>query len=129
VRWIDGKQGDDAITDVRAFAHLTDADIESLAVELDAIRLDIEDSLGERDARCVRRTIAAQRTLEVAGWVILAASSKRSAWWAGAITLAVAKIVENMEIGHNVIVFGASDAGRMCRFNAGGIVAFCLRRL
>jgi len=40
-----------AITDVPAFAHLTDADIENLAVELDAIRLDIEDSLGERDAR------------------------------------------------------------------------------
>ncbi|MGB7109295.1 MAG: hypothetical protein WBD77_01810, partial [Mycobacterium sp.] len=39
-----------AITDVPAFAHLTDADIDNLAVELDAIRLDIEDSLGERDA-------------------------------------------------------------------------------
>ena len=56
-----------AITDVPAFAHLTDADIENLAVELDAIRLDIEDSRGERDARYIRRTIAAQRALEVAG--------------------------------------------------------------
>ena len=92
-----------AISDVSAFAHLTDADIESLAVELDTIRLGIEDSLGERDARYIRRTIAAQRTLEVAGRVILAASSKRSAWFAGAITLGVAKIVENMEIGHNVM--------------------------
>jgi fatty acid desaturase len=92
-----------AITDVPAFAHLTDADIENLAVELDSIRQDIEDSLGERDARYIRRTIAAQRTLEVAGRVILAASSKSSAWWAGAITLGVAKIVENMEIGHNVL--------------------------
>ncbi|MBV8927504.1 MAG: fatty acid desaturase [Mycobacteriaceae bacterium] len=92
-----------AITDVPAFAHLTDADIENLAVELDAIRQDIEDSLGERDARYIRRTIAAQRTLEVAGRVILAASSKRSAWWAGAATLGLAKIIENMEIGHNVM--------------------------
>ena len=92
-----------AISDVSAFAHLTDADIESLAVELDTIRLGIEDALGERDARYIRRTIAAQRTLEVAGRVILAASSKRSAWFAGAITLGVAKIVENMEIGHNVM--------------------------
>ena len=92
-----------AISDVPAFAHLTDADIESLAVELDAIRQDIEDSRGERDARYIHRTIAAQRTLEVAGRVILAASSKRSAWLAGAATLAVAKIVENMEIGHNVM--------------------------
>jgi NADPH-dependent stearoyl-CoA 9-desaturase len=92
-----------AITDVPAFAHLTDADIENLGVELDAIRQDIEDSLGERDARYIRRTIAGQRALEVAGRVILAASSKRSAWWAGAATLALAKIIENMEIGHNVM--------------------------
>jgi linoleoyl-CoA desaturase len=92
-----------AITDIPAFAHLTDADIESLAVELDAIRRDIEDSLGESDVRYIRRTIAAQRALEVAGRVMLAASSKRSAWWAGAATLGFAKIIENMEIGHNVM--------------------------
>ena len=92
-----------AITDVPAFAHLTDADIENLAVELDAIRQDIEDSRGERDSRYIRRTIAAQRALEVAGRLMLAASSKRSAWWAGTVTLGVAKIVENMEIGHNVM--------------------------
>jgi fatty acid desaturase len=92
-----------AITDVDVFAHLTDADIENLAVELDAIRQDIEDSRGERDARYIRRTIAGQRLLEVAGRVLLAASSRRSAWWAGTVTLGVAKIIENMEIGHNVM--------------------------
>jgi NADPH-dependent stearoyl-CoA 9-desaturase len=92
-----------AITDVDEFAHLTDADIESLAVELDAIRQDIEDSRGARDARYIRRTIAAQRALEVVGRLLLAASSRRSAWWAGTATLGVAKIVENMEIGHNVM--------------------------
>lgn len=52
-----------AISDVDVFAHLTDADIENLAVELDAIRQDVEDSRGERDARYIRRTIAAQRAL------------------------------------------------------------------
>ena len=92
-----------AITDVPAFAHLTEADIENLAVELDAIRLDIEDSRGERDSRYIRRTIAAQRALEVAGRLMLAAGSRRSAWWAGTLTLGVAKIIENMEIGHNVM--------------------------
>lgn len=50
-----------AITDVDVFAHLTDADIENLAAELDAIRRDVEESRGERDARYIRRTIAAQR--------------------------------------------------------------------
>ena len=92
-----------AITDVPAFAHLTDADIDNLAVELDAIRLDIEDSLGARDARYIRHTIAAQRALDVAGRLMLAGSSRRSAWWAGTVTLSLAKIIENMEIGHNVM--------------------------
>jgi NADPH-dependent stearoyl-CoA 9-desaturase len=92
-----------AITDVDVFTHLSDTDIENLAYELDAIRQDIEDSRGERDARYIRRTIAAQRTLEVAGRLALAASSRRSAWWAGTLTLTLAKIIENMEIGHNVL--------------------------
>ncbi len=92
-----------AVSDVPVFAHLTEADIDNLGVELDAIRQDIEDSLGDSDARYIHRTIAAQRTLEVAGRVILAASSKRTAWWAGAATLGLAKIIENMEIGHNVM--------------------------
>ncbi len=92
-----------AITDVDVFTHLTDTDIDNLATELDAIRQDIEDSRGERDARYIRRTIAAQRALEVAGRLLLAAGSRRSAWWAGTATLGVAKIIENMEIGHNVM--------------------------
>ena len=86
-----------AITDVPAFAHLTDADIENLAVELDAIRQDIEDSRGERDSRYIRRTIAAQRALEVAGRLMLAASSKRSAWWAG--TADVGPVQDHREHG------------------------------
>ncbi|MBU8809923.1 fatty acid desaturase family protein [Mycolicibacterium goodii] len=92
-----------AVTDVPAFAHLTEADIENLGLELDAIRQDIEDSRGERDARYIRRTIAAQRTLDLAGRLMLTASKRRSAWWAGTVTLGVAKIIENMEIGHNVM--------------------------
>ena len=92
-----------AITDVPAFTHLTDADIETLAAELDAIRRDIEDSRGASDARYIRRTIAGQRALEITGRLLLAGSSKRAFWWAGASALGVAKIIENMEISHNVM--------------------------
>jgi len=92
-----------AITDISAFAHLTNADIDALAVDLDAIRLDIEYSLGERDARYIRRTIGAQRALEVAGRLMLTVGSKRLARWTGTVTVGLAKIVENMEIGHNVM--------------------------
>ncbi|SOJ57739.1 NADPH-dependent stearoyl-CoA 9-desaturase [Mycobacterium simulans] len=92
-----------AISDASVLSHLTDADIDGLAAELDAIRAEIEDCGGERDARYIYRTIALQRALEVAGRVVLAASSRRWAWWAGAATLGLAKIIENMEIGHNVM--------------------------
>src|SRR5574337_75349 len=92
-----------AITDIEVFAHLTDADVENLAAEFDAIRRDVEDSRGARDARYIRRTIAGQRALEVAGRMLLAVSSRRTAWWAGTVTLSLAKIIENMEIGHNVM--------------------------
>ena len=92
-----------AISDLETFAHLTDADVEALAVELDAIRRDVENSLGESDARYIHRTIAAQRVCEVAGRLLLAFGSRRTAWWAGVGALALAKIIENMEIGHNVL--------------------------
>ena len=92
-----------AITDIEEFSHLTDADLENLAHELDAIRRDVEDSLGERDARYIHRAITAQRLLEISGRVLLAFGSRRPAWWAGTLTLALAKIIENMEIGHNVM--------------------------
>ena len=55
-----------AIADIAAYAHLSEADIEALGDELDSIRRDIEDSLGERDAAYIRRTILFQRTLDVA---------------------------------------------------------------
>ena len=92
-----------AISDIEEFSHLTDADIEALGRELDTIRRDVEESLGDRDARYIHRTIAAQRALEVTGRALLAFSNRRLTWWAGTATLAVAKIIENMEISHNVL--------------------------
>lgn len=92
-----------AITDIEAFAHLTEADVEALGTELDAIRRDVEESLGAADARYIRRAIAVQRGLEVTGRLLLTCGSRRRTWWAGTLTLALAKVIENMEIGHNVL--------------------------
>ncbi|MGB7868533.1 MAG: fatty acid desaturase [Mycobacterium sp.] len=91
-----------AITDIKQYAHLTEADVEELARELDAIRTDIEESRGERDARYVRRTIQLQRALAAGGRIALLASRNRVAWVAGTAMLAAAKIIENMELGHNI---------------------------
>ncbi|TRW79834.1 fatty acid desaturase [Mycolicibacterium sp. 018/SC-01/001] len=92
-----------AITDIKAYAHLTEEDVENLAAELDQLRADIEESRGERDARYVRRTIQLQRALAAGGRIALFASSSRIARIGGTAMLASAKIIENMELGHNVI--------------------------
>jgi linoleoyl-CoA desaturase len=92
-----------AIADIKEYAHLTEADIEALGRELDAIRRDVEDSRGERDARYLRNTIRLQRSLEVAGRAVLFGSRKRPLWLLGAGLLGTAKIIENMELGHNVM--------------------------
>jgi len=92
-----------AISDVTAFAHLTDADVEALGRELDEIRRDVAESLGQDDATYIRRMIHLQRRIAVAGRVTLFASAFPPAWLAGTALLATAKILENMEIGHNVM--------------------------
>jgi len=92
-----------AITDIAAYAHLSEADIESLGYELDAIRRDIEDSLGENDAVYIRRTINFQRVLDVVARLIIGGTRSRAGWVLGTASLAYAKSVENMEISHNVL--------------------------
>jgi NADPH-dependent stearoyl-CoA 9-desaturase len=91
-----------AITDIKQYAHLTAEDVEALARELDAIRTDIEESRGERDARYIRRSIQLQRALAAGGRIALFASKNKVAWVAGTALLALAKIIENMELGHNI---------------------------
>jgi len=91
-----------AIADIAAYAHLTEAEIEALGHELDAIRSDIEESLGARDAAYIRRTIRFQRTLDVAARLVIGCSRSRVGWVVGTAALAFAKSVENMEIAHNV---------------------------
>jgi fatty acid desaturase len=92
-----------AITDVPEYAHLSDADVEMLAAELDTIRCDIEDSLGTKDREYIRRAVAFQRCFEIAARLIIGVSKTRSGWMLGTAALAAAKCVENMELAHNVI--------------------------
>lgn len=91
-----------AISDIAVYAQLSQADIDALGAELDLIRSDIEGSLGERDAAYIRRTIALQRTLDVAARLLIAGTGSKTGWLVGTMALAFAKSVENMEIGHNV---------------------------
>jgi NADPH-dependent stearoyl-CoA 9-desaturase len=84
-------------------AHLTAEDVENLGRELDAIREQIIAGRGERDAAYIRKVIDGQRKLELTSRGVLLFSLFPPAWIAGTIGLSISKIVENMEIGHNVM--------------------------
>lgn len=90
------------INDIAAYACLSPADVEAFGLELDTIRADVEESLGAKDARYIRRVIAFQRILDAVARLQIAGSRTRAGWAVGVVALAYAKTVENMEIGHNV---------------------------
>src|SRR3978361_1410752 len=92
-----------AISDVKEYAHLTEEQREERGRALDAIREEIEESRGDADAAYINRMIKIQRRLAAAGRVTLFASTYKPAFFAGATMLGLAKILENMEIGHNVM--------------------------
>lgn len=97
---------------------LTTAQIEEFGRELDAIRDEVMDSRGERDRQYILRLIKAQRSMALGGRVLIyAALFLLPAWghalasWGSCLTvmglgtllLGLAKILENMEIAHNVL--------------------------
>ncbi len=92
-----------AIADVKEYTHLTDEEVEQIGRELDALRKEIEESRGDADAAYINRLIKMQRGLAFAGRITLLFSNKKPAWALGAGLLGIAKILENMEIGHNVM--------------------------
>ncbi|WP_200216161.1 fatty acid desaturase family protein [Micromonospora coerulea] len=88
---------------VNPVAHLSAEDIEIIGKELDAIRDRVIADRGERDATYIRKVIKTQRTLEISSRAVLLFSLFPPAWFVGTAGLAVAKILENMEIGHNIL--------------------------
>ncbi|MGY1793686.1 fatty acid desaturase family protein [Geodermatophilus sp. SYSU D00525] len=83
--------------------HLTPEDVELIGKELDEIRQGVMDSRGESDARYIRKVIDVHRKIELGSRAVLLASGFPPAWIAGTIGLSIAKILENMEIGHNIL--------------------------
>ena len=98
-----------AIADVAQYAHLTAEEVEQIGRELDAIRAEIEESRGAADAAYINRVITTQRWMAAAARIGMIASAplpakvRRPVVAASAISLGLAKILENMEIGHNVM--------------------------
>jgi NADPH-dependent stearoyl-CoA 9-desaturase len=84
-------------------ARLTPEQIEQLGREFDAIHDEVFADLGDRDARYIRATIKLHRQLVLGARVALLFSRRRPLQVAGTAALSLAKILENMEIGHNVM--------------------------
>src|SRR5580700_6319909 len=87
-----------------AEAHgLTPERLDALARELDALRAEVAAQLGAEDVAYIRRLIRVQRWSEIGGRASLFLGFLPPFWLAGAAALSLSKILDNMEIGHNVL--------------------------
>ncbi|MGO4255322.1 fatty acid desaturase family protein [Marmoricola sp. RAF53] len=80
--------------------NLTAEQLEEFGDELDAIRQRILADLGEEDAAYIRKIVKRQQQFEIAGRALFYLPP---AWPLAVAALSVSKILENMEIGHNVM--------------------------
>ena len=87
-------------TTVSSITGMTPEQIEEFGAEMDAIRKRLVDSLGDEDADYIRNVVKAQRAFEVAGRALFYLPP---AWPLAVAALSVSKILDNMEIGHNVM--------------------------
>ena len=110
-------------------AHLTAEDIEQLE-ELgrifDAMHDEVYADLGDRDRRYIVAMIEMHRRLAVLARTLLLASRFKPAWIAGTTANSLAKILENMEIGHNVLHGQDGEMVRTCVNAAEGAVVIDL---
>ena len=82
---------------------LSDEQIEAIGRELDELHEQVKADLGNRDSTYIRSVIAMQRRLALLGRATLLGSRWRVPQALGTAMLSLAKILENMEIGHNVL--------------------------
>ena len=83
--------------------HLSPEQIDAFGSELDDLRRRTVADLGERDREYLEKVVRAQRGLEFAGRALLFAGFLPPAWVGGVAALSLSKILDNMEIGHNVM--------------------------
>ncbi len=82
---------------------LTPDQADAFGRELDALRVEVLADLGQRDVDHIRRMIRLVRYAEVGGRVLLHLGLGPLTFVLGTTALGAAKILENMEVGHNVM--------------------------
>ncbi len=75
----------------------------SFCADLDAVRAEYLAKVGDRDAEHIRSVRAFARMSHVAGRLLIHFSLEPISWSAGVLALAAYKVLDNMEIGHNVL--------------------------
>jgi len=81
----------------------TAEELKAFERELDAIGEDTRRTLGERDANYIRRIQRIVRVTEVLGRALLMFGWFPPTWILGASLVGISKIIDNMELGHNVM--------------------------
>ena len=79
---------------------LTDEQLEKFGEELDALRQRVLADLGEDDAAYIRNVVKRRQQFEIAGRAMFYLPPL---WPLAVASLSVSKILDNMEIGHNVM--------------------------
>lgn len=82
---------------------LTPKQAERFGAELDALRNELHADLGQHDVDHMRRMIRLCRVTEVGGRLLLHFGFGPLSFLLGTSALTVSKILENMEIGHNIM--------------------------
>lgn len=90
-----------AVQDITAYAHLSDDDVRDIGRRLSAIEKAHRESLGGKDADYIKSLIRTQRALDLIARIATATSSTVAV--PAGMMLGLAKILENLEIGHNVM--------------------------
>jgi len=82
---------------------LSPEQLEEIGRQLDAIHDEVYEDLGDRDRRYIVAMIEMHRRLAVLARTLLLGSTLRPLWLGGTAANSAAKVLENMEIGHNVL--------------------------
>ena len=90
-----------AIKDITAYAHLSTEDVEEIGRRFDAIEARHRETLGASDAAYIRNLIRTQRGLDLLSRVATVFAPALAG--PATATMGLAKILENLEIGHNVM--------------------------
>jgi len=94
---------DDASRATIGLNYMTFEELEEFGDTLDSVRQRVLDDLGQKDADYIHRLIRVQQTFEVLGRIGMFFPFFWPVFVAGIVFLSLSKIIENMEIGHNVM--------------------------